>query len=154
LQECRRAWALEGAEFTYEDLARQAAAAKPFAAILDPDAFLEPGDMPQRISAYCKSTGQRAPASSAEISRMILESLALRYRQVLEMIESLLERRFAVIHIVGGGSQNQVLNQFVADATGRMVIAGPAAATGLGNRLIQAIGVGGLWGVGKDAGSV
>src|SRR5216117_146806 len=107
LQECRRACALEGAEFSYEDLARQAAAAKPFTAILDPDAFLEPGEMPGRISEYCKSTGQRAPASSAEISRMILESLALRYRQVLEMIESLLERRFAVIHIVGGGTPLQ-----------------------------------------------
>ena len=147
LQECRRAWAQEGAEFSYEDLARQAAAAKPFSAILDPDAFLEPGDMPKRISEYCKSTGQRAPASSAEISRMILESLALRYRQVLEMIESLMDRRFAVIHIVGGGSQNQVLNQFVADATGRMVVAGPAEATAIGNVLIQAIGSGALSGL-------
>src|SRR5262245_5613784 len=147
LQECRRAWALEGAEFTYDDLARQAAAAKPFAAILDPDAFLEPGDMPRRIAEYCKSTGQRPPASSAEISRMILESLALRYRQVLEMIESALDRRFAVIHIVGGGSQNQVLNQFVADATGRTVIAGPAEATAIGNVLIQAIGSGALSGL-------
>jgi rhamnulokinase len=147
LQECRRAWALEGAEFTYDDLARQAAAAKPFVAILDPDAFLEPGDMPRRIAEYCKSTRQRPPASSAEISRMILESLALRYRQVLEMIESLLERRFAVIHIVGGGSQNQVLNQFVADATGRLVIAGPGEATAIGNVLIQAIGSGALSGL-------
>jgi rhamnulokinase len=103
--------------------------------------------MPGRIAEYCKSTGQRPPASSAEISRMILESLALRYRQVLEMIESLLERRFAVIHIVGGGSQNQVLNQFVADATGRLVIAGPAEATAIGNVLIQAIGSGALSGL-------
>lgn len=147
LQECRRAWALEGAEFTYDDLARQAAAAKPFISILDPDAFLEPGDMPGRIAEYCKSTRQRPPASSAEISRMILESLALRYRQVLEMIESLLNRRFAVIHIVGGGSQNQVLNQFVADATGRLVIAGPGEATAIGNVLIQAIGSGALSGL-------
>ncbi len=147
LQECRRAWALEGAEFTYEDLVRQAAGAKPFVAILDPDAFLEPGDMPQRIADYCKSTGQQAPASSAEISRMILEGLALRYRQVLEMIESVLGRRFAVIHIVGGGSQNQLLNQFVADATGRMVIAGPTEATAIGNVLIQAIGSGALSGL-------
>jgi rhamnulokinase len=147
LQECRRSWAKEGAEFSYEDLANQAAAARPFTAILDPDAFLEPGDMPKRIGEYCKSTGQRPPASPAEISRMILESLALRYRQVLEMIESLLDRRFAVIHIVGGGSQNQVLNQFVADATGRMVVAGPAEATAIGNVLIQAIGSGALSGL-------
>src|ERR1700730_14555797 len=147
LQECRRAWALEGAEFSYEDLARQAAAGQPLSAVLHPGAFLEPGDMPRRISEYCKSTGQRAPASSAEISRMILESLALRYRQVLEMIESLLDRRFAVIHIVGGGSQNQVLNQFVADATGPLVGGGPAEATAIGNVLIQAIGSGALSGL-------
>ena len=78
---------------------------------------------------------------------MILESLALRYRQVLEMIESLLDRRFAVIHILGGGSQNHVLNQFVGDATGRTVIAGPAEATAIGNVLIQAIGSGALSGL-------
>src|SRR5262249_49028406 len=147
LQECRRAWALEGFEFTYDDLAQQAAAAKPFPAILDPDAFLEPGDMPTRISDYCKSTRQRPPASSAEISRMILESLALRYRQVLEMIESLLDRRFAVIHIVGGGSQNQVLNQFVADATGGLDNAGPSKAPEFENVQIEAMGAGELGGL-------
>ena len=80
----------------------------------------------------------------AEVARTILESLALRYREVLEMIEGAARRRFAVIHIVGGGSHNQVLNQFVADATGRTVIAGPAEATAIGNVLIQAIGSGEL----------
>jgi rhamnulokinase len=144
LQECRRAWALEGSEFTYEELARMAAAAKPFAAIIDPDAFLDPGDMPKRIAKYCQSTGQRVSGGPAEISRVILESLALRYRTVLEMIESLLGRRFGVIHILGGGSQNQVLNQFVADATGRTVVAGPTEATAAGNVLIQAIGSGAI----------
>ena len=144
LQECRRAWALAGSEFSYEELARMAASAKPFAAILDPDAFLEPGDMPKRIAEYCKSTGQQSPEGPAEISRVILESLALRYRTVLEMIESLLGRRFGVIHILGGGSQNQVLNQFVADATGRTVVAGPTEATAAGNVLIQAIGSGAI----------
>jgi rhamnulokinase len=144
LQECRRAWALEGIDFTYDELAKQAAAAKPFVAILDPDAFLEPGDMPRRIAEYCHTTSQPAPLNSGEISRMILESLALRYRSVLQMIESLLGRRFSVIHIVGGGSQNQVLNQFVADATGRTVVAGPSEATAIGNVLIQAIGSGAI----------
>ena len=144
LQECRRAWALAGSEFSYEELTRMAASAKPFAAILDPDAFLEPGDMPKRIAEYCKSTGQQSPEGPAEISRVILESLALRYRTVLEMIESLLGRRFGVIHILGGGSQNQVLNQFVADATGRTVVAGPTEATAAGNVLIQAIGSGAI----------
>lgn len=147
LQECRRAWALEGQEFSYDDLARQAASAKAFSAVLDPDAFLEPGDMPRRIADFCKSTGQSVPSGPGEMSRAILESLALRYREVLEMIESALGRRFAVIHILGGGSQNRVLNQFVADATGRTVIAGPAEATAIGNVLIQAIGSGVLAGL-------
>ncbi len=103
--------------------------------------------MPRRIAEYCHTTGQAPPSGPGEMARAILESLALRYREVLETIESLLRRRFAVIHIVGGGSQNQVLNQFVADATGRIVIAGPAEATAIGNVLIQAIGSGELAGL-------
>ncbi|MGH9721074.1 MAG: rhamnulokinase [Bryobacteraceae bacterium] len=147
LQECRRAWANGGREYTYEGLARMAAEARPFCAVLDPDAFLEPGNMPERIAAYCRSTSQQTPSAPGEFARAILESLALRYRQVLEMIEALLGRRIAVIHIVGGGSKNDVLNQFVADATGRRVAAGPPEATAIGNVLIQAIGAGELRGL-------
>jgi rhamnulokinase len=144
LQECRRAWALEGRQYSYEELAAMAADARPFAAILDPDAFLEPDHMPGKIAAHCRATGQEPPQTPAEYARTILESLALRYRQVLESLESLLGRRFGVIHIVGGGSRNQLLNQFVADSTGRSVIAGPAEATAIGNILIQAIGAGAI----------
>jgi rhamnulokinase len=150
LQECRRAWASEGQNYEYEQLARMAAEARPFAAVIDPDVFLEPGDMPARIAAHCTKGGQQAPQSVAEFVRTILESLALRYREVLEMIESLMGRRLRVIHIVGGGSRNRVLNQFVADATGRLVVAGPTEATAIGNVLIQAIGSGDLPGL--DAG--
>ena len=142
VQECRRAWALDGADYAYEDLARMASEARPFVAVLDPDAFLEPGGMPRKIVAYCQKTGQAAPQSPGEFARVILESLALRYLQVLEMLESLLGRRLNVIHIVGGGSRNAVLNQFVADATGRTVLAGPGEATAAGNILVQAIGAG------------
>ncbi len=144
LQECRRAWALEGTEYTYAELADLASTARPFSAIIDPDAFLEPGGMPGKIAAFCRAHGEPAPGSPAEMCRAILESLALRYRQVLESLESLLERKLRVIHIVGGGSRNQVLNQFVADATGRTVVAGPSEATALGNVLVQAIGSGEL----------
>jgi rhamnulokinase len=144
LQECRRVWVGEGTQLTYEDLALQAAGAQPFTAIIDPDAFVAPGDIPRRIAEYCRCTDQRAPATPAEMARTILESLALRYRHVLELIESLLDRRFNIIHIVGGGSRNQVLNQFVADATGRTVIAGPVEATAIGNVLTQAIGSGAI----------
>jgi rhamnulokinase len=147
LQECRRAWALAGREYSYPDLAAMAAEAKPFTAIIQPDAFLEPGNMPERIAAYCAKTGQKAPAQPAEMSRAILESLALRYRQVLESLEALVGRRIQVIHIVGGGSKNQLLNQLVADATGRTVVAGPSEATAAGNILVQAMGAGLLAGL-------
>jgi rhamnulokinase len=122
-------------------------AARPFAAVINPDDFLEIGHMPNKIASYCKATGQTAPDGPAEMSRTILESLALRYRQVLESLEDLLGRRLNTINIVGGGSRNQVLNQFVADATGRRVVAGPTEATAIGNILVQAIGSGQLSGL-------
>jgi len=147
LQECRRAWALAGQEFSYEELAAMAGEAAPFGAAIDPDAFLEPGDMPAKICAQCRSNGQRAPETPAAVARTIFESLALRYRQVLESLETLLGRTLDTIHIVGGGSRNRVLNQLVADATGRTVIAGPIEATAMGNILIQAIGAGEISGL-------
>jgi len=147
LQECRRAWALEGVEYTYPELAALAADARPFAAIIDPDAFLEPGGMPAKLAAFCEASGQKPPRTAGEYCRTILESLALRYREVLESLEMLLSRKLDVIHIVGGGSKNAVLNQFVADATGKTVIAGPGEATAAGNVLIQAIGAGDLAGL-------
>lgn len=150
LQECRRAWALAGSEYSYAELAALAADARPFSAIIRPDAFLEPGGLPERIAGYCAQTGQAAPAEPGEMSRAILESLALRYRQVLESLETLVGRRINVIHIVGGGSKNQLLNQFVADATGRTVAAGPSEATAAGNILVQAMGAGVLSGL-KEA---
>ena len=147
LQECRRAWALAGREYSYDELTTMATGAPPFSAVIDPDAFLEPDEMPAKISAHCQATGQPAPESVAAIARTIFESLALRYREVLESLESLLGRRLGAIHIVGGGSRNRVLNQFVADACGRTVIAGPAEATAMGNVLIQAMGAGELSGL-------
>jgi rhamnulokinase len=147
LQECRRSWALAGLEYSYDELTTMAAGAPPFSAVIDPDAFLEPDDMPAKISTHCHATGQPAPESVAATARTIFESLALRYREVLESLESLLGRRLNTIHIVGGGSRNRVLNQFVADACGRTVIAGPAEATAMGNVLIQAMGAGELSGL-------
>jgi len=142
LQECRRAWALEGNEFGYDDLARLAASSQPFKAIISPDAFLYPGAMPAQIAAWCGSRGQVAPETPGEFTRTILESLALRYRQVLESLESAISRQIGPIHIVGGGSRNRLLNQLVADATQRLVVAGPSEATAAGNVMVQAIGSG------------
>jgi len=142
LQECRRSWDLDGRNYSYDDLARAAAEARRFTAVLSPDAFLEPGRMPSRIAEYCAGSGQAPPSSVGETCRVILESLACRYRQVLESLEELLGRSISLIHIVGGGSRNRLLNQFVADCTGRTVLAGPAEATAAGNVLVQAIGDG------------
>ncbi len=142
LEECRAAWALEGNNFTYEELLESAAAAKPHTAVIDPDAFLEPGRMPARIAEFCESSGQEVPLDPGQVTRVILESLAERYRQVLVSIEKLTGRKIRVIHIVGGGSQNRLLNQLAADITGCVVIAGPVEATAIGNVLIQAMGAG------------
>jgi rhamnulokinase len=144
LQECRRAWQSAGEDYSYADLTGFAAEAPPHTALLDPDAFLEPGNMPERIAAWCQRTRQPVPRDKGTICRVILESLALRYRQVLENLDALTGNRIEFIHIVGGGSRNALLNAMVADCTGRTVFAGPAEATAAGNVLVQAIGAGEL----------
>lgn len=100
--------------------------------------------MPARIQAFCRDTGQPVPESRGEIVRCILESLALEYRAVAEQVQTLAGRRPRVIHVVGGGSQNWLLNQFTADATGRPVVAGPVEATATGNLLVQMMALGEL----------
>jgi rhamnulokinase len=147
VQECRRAWALEGTEYSYNELTVMAAGAEPFAAVIDPDAFMEPGAMPGRIAALCRETGQEPPKTPGSFVRTCLESLALRYRQVLESLESVTGSRIETIHIVGGGSKNALLNRFVAEATGRTVVAGPGEATAVGNLLVQAMGAGEIEGL-------
>ncbi len=142
LQECRRAWAADGKDYTYDELVIAALAAPPFQAVVDPDAFLAPGKMPEKIQDFCRRTGQQVPVGPEQITRVIFESLAVCYRKVLLDLEDTLGRKMDVIHIVGGGSRNSVLNQFVADATGRTVVAGPAEATAIGNVLVQAMGSG------------
>jgi rhamnulokinase len=142
LQECKRAWAREGRDISYADLTASAAEAKPIATVLDLDEFASPGNHPQRIRDYCRKTGQEAPADVASTVRVTLHSLAVRYRQVLETLESLTGRKLEVIHIIGGGSRNSLLNQLTADVTGRRVLAGPAEATAAGNALTQAMGTG------------
>lgn len=142
LQECRRAWAKEGQEYSYAELMERAAAARPSGAILDLDQFVSPGNHPQRICEYCKRTGQEIPSDPGSMTRVILESLTARYREVVGTLESLTGRHFDVIHVVGGGSQNRLLNQLAADATGRRLVAGPTEATAMGNALTQAMGEG------------
>ena len=142
LDECRRTWAAEGQELSYEELLARAEAAEPSGTILDLEQFVTPGNHPRRICEFCKKTDQETPRDSGAMTRVILQSLAARYKQVLETLETLTNRSIEVIHIVGGGSRNRLLNQFTADSTGRRVIAGPAEATAAGNALTQALGTG------------
>jgi rhamnulokinase len=147
LQECRRAWALGGREYSYAELTALAEAAPSSGMIIDPDRFSEPGRMPERIAEYCREQGWNAPEQPGGMARLILESLAATYRKVLGNLEILIGHRIQRIHIVGGGSRNGLLNQLAANATGRTVIAGPAEATAAGNVLVQSVGAGIVSGV-------
>ncbi len=141
VQECRRAWADQGEKLSYDDLTRMAGQAPPFAAIIDPNyaEFAHPGNMPEKIARYCRATGQAPPADKGATVRTALESLALSYRQTFDQLEEVTGRCLDALHIIGGGSQNRLLNQFAADATGRTVTAGPVEATSAGNILMQMI---------------
>jgi rhamnulokinase len=143
VQECKRTWARQGEELSYDEITRLASEAKPFLAVIDPDhpGFLHSGDMPERIRKYCADTGQAIPETKGEIVRLALEGIALKYRWVLERLEELTGKRLDPIHIIGGGTKNRLLNQFAADSTGHTVIAGPVEATAIGNLLMQAIGM-------------
>jgi sugar (pentulose or hexulose) kinase len=138
IQECKRSWD-EAGSLSWETLIAEAEAAKPFQCFIDPDdpRFATPGNMPNRLVDYCRETGQTEPATRGLISRMIFESLALKYRVTTDALEILADRKLGNFHVVGGGCQNALLNQFTANALGRTVIAGPVEATAAGNILCQ-----------------
>jgi rhamnulokinase len=140
VQQCKRAFEAKGKKVEYSHLVRLAQAAPPLRSLIDPDdpRFGNPPDMPAAIRAFCKQTRQPLPNSEGALIRCALESLALKYQTVLERLELISGKRVEVIHIVGGGSRNVLLNQFTADACNRPVIAGPVEATVFGNVLMQA----------------
>lgn len=146
VQECRRAYARLGSERTYEQLTRLAESAPALQSVFDPDhpALLAPPDMPKAIRELCQQTGQAVPEGIGATIRAVLDSLALKYRRTLHIMETLTGTPIHTVHIVGGGSQNRLLNQLAADATGRVVIAGPVEATAIGNVLLQARALGRL----------
>jgi rhamnulokinase len=148
VQECRREWSRAGEAHSYDELTRMAATAQrsgtqrpgAFGLVsLSGSRFLAPGNMVSRIQSFCHETQQPVPQTKGEVMRSVLESLALEYRQVAEKLDDMVGRHLPIIHIVGGGSQNRLLNQFAADATGRTVVAGPVEATAIGNILVQAL---------------
>ena len=140
MQECKRQWQREDADLSYAELTDLAEKAKPFAAYINPDysGFLAPGDMPKRINMYLRDTGQETTDDKGQMIRIILESLALKYRFVMEAIEDITGKTIEVLHIVGGGGQNELLCRFTANALGKKVITGPIEATASGNILMQA----------------
>ena len=144
LEGCRNAWTAQGQEYSYSQLLEAAAQAEPLARWIDPDAaaFVRPSDMTRAIRQFCKDSDQPAPETPGEFTRTVMESLALKYRYCLEQLESLAGTKFDTVRVIGGGSQNSMLNQFTADATGKRVIAGPSEATALGNIVMQMVGRG------------
>lgn len=145
-QQCRYTWRGQGTEYSYDDLTQAAAEAEPFRSLIDPDdlLFLPPGDMPTRVREFCARTRQPIPESVGQVMRTIFESLALKYRYFLDKMVDLSGQPVNRLHIIGGGSQNRLLCQMTADAIKRVVVAGPAEATALGNAIVQYIALGEL----------
>ena len=146
IQECRREWEGQGDAIDYEEMTRLAGEAAPFKSLIHPadPRFIPPGGMPDRIAAFCHETSQTVPGTKGAMLRCALESLALLYRKTLQDIEIMTGNRVDVLHIVGGGSRNRLLNQWTANALNRKVVTGPIEATAAGNILIQALALGHL----------
>ncbi|MDQ0765528.1 rhamnulokinase [Streptomyces canus] len=149
LQECRRQWAREGNELAYGDLVTLASQAPPERSVIDPDdpVFAGPGDMPERIRSYCREHGEPVPDSVGEVTRCVLESLALRYGKVLGDLAAATGRPAPLVQVIGGGSRNQLLNEMTARAAGIPVHAGPVEAASDGNILVQLAALGELNGL-------
>lgn len=144
IQKCRAAWLNEGISITYEEEGQLIRNSKPFQSLIDPDdpEFFNPENMPKKIREYCVKKVQQPPEAKGEFLRCILESLSLKYRWVIERLELLIGKSIEVIHMGGGGIQNEFLCQFTANATNRRVVAGPIEASAIGNSLTQWIALG------------
>lgn len=146
VQESRRQWMREGQEFSFGELEKLAEKAEPFKCFINPDApeFVPSGNVPERIRAFCRKTGQEAPETVGEVIRTINESLAFTYRAAFEEIQSCTGKRYNAIHMVGGGTKSAMLCQMTANACGCPVVAGPVEATVYGNVALQLIASGDL----------
>jgi rhamnulokinase len=143
IQECKRIWDNE-IELSWQDIVDLSLRAEPFRCLINPDdnSFLNPGNMPEAIISYCRSTGQAIPENKGEIARCIYDSLALKYKYTINNIEAITGKSIDKLHIIGGGAYNEMLNQLTADAVGIPVIAGPTEATAIGNIMMQAKALG------------
>jgi rhamnulokinase len=144
LEQCRKEWETSGKKYTYSEMVELSVSAAGFPSVIDPDhpSFANPESMPRAITGYCKQTNQKIPVDPAEFIHCIFNSLALKYKDVLSDLQKIAPFPIEKLHVIGGGSQNRLLNQMTADATGIPVIAGPTEATALGNVMMQAKGLG------------
>jgi rhamnulokinase len=144
LNECRRVWSEAGRSYEFSELVELARSAPGLRSLIDPNdsRFIEPGDMPARIASYCRDTGQEAPRDDAAIVRCVLESLALKHAETVDLLAGVSGRELEELHVVGGGANNDLLCTWTAQATGRPVLAGPSEATLVGNLLVQAVALG------------
>ena len=149
LQECRRDFLRRGNEFSYAQLAQLASDAGDDGSFVEPDEarFASPGEMPRKIADFCRETDQTIPQTEGKLARCCLDSLALKYRWTFEKLEFLAGHKLDALYIVGGGSQNELLNQLTSDCLGRPVVAGPVEATAAGNILVQAVARGEIVGL-------
>ena len=139
VQQCRAAWQRAGQAWTWDQLTALAAEAAPLVTVIDPNdpALVAPADMPAAIRAVAKAAGEPVPETTAATVRAALESVAAAIRRTVIELDDLLGRRVGRVHVVGGGVQNALICQMIADATGRPVVAGPVEATAIGNLLVQ-----------------
>jgi len=144
VQECRRQWARDGDDWSYETLARLAEESTSPASRVDPDdpRFASPGDMPERVRDACRERGDRVPNTPGEVVLTVLESLAEAYARAVRDLEEITGRAIARLHVVGGGSRHALLNRLTAKATGLPLVVGPVEATAIGNLLLQALATG------------
>ena len=144
LEQCRKEWEKQGRCYTYPQIVEMAEAESCFASVINPDdpRFANPKSMTEAIAGYCSEKGFDVPQGDSQFVRCIFTSLAARYREVLDMLRSMAPFPIEKLHVIGGGSQNDLLNQFTADATGIPVVAGPSEATAIGNCMVQAMAAG------------
>jgi rhamnulokinase len=144
LHECRRMWALDGRDYSFDELVAQARGAPELRSLVDPNhpLFAPPGDMPRRVRDFCAMTRQAEPEDPAGVVRCILESLALKHAQTIDLLRDATGAAPQEVHIVGGGARNELLCRWTAAAAGMPVLAGPVEATEVGNLVVQAIGLG------------
>ncbi len=144
IQESRRQWIREGEEVTFNQLEKEALAAPAFESFIDVDHpyFERPGNLPEMVRRYCRETGQKVPETRGEVMRCIYQSLAMKYRYTLGVLQSLTGKEYHAIHVLGGGIKDTLLCRMTADACGMEVLAGPAEATVTGNIAVQLISLG------------